>query len=107
MKGRSSAEIYHGNTEDEAPYVVTQLKEFKNASRASAPQADATELRCNELSRNSREFLDRIENQGVTLYDEQQNPVWFTRNPEDVLHALGVTGQRHFGPIVGGPGPRF
>ena len=106
LKGRSSAEIYHGDT-SEAPYVLTQLIAFEKAASKPAESGNSVEARCEELFRNNQAFIKRIQEEGVTFYDEQQNPVWSTKDPELVLQALAMTGQRHFGPIIGGPGPRI
>lgn len=98
--------IYHGDTSD-APYGVTCLIVFQVVSKPAVSEAKVIEARCTELSRHNTEFLRRIQEQGVFLYDEQNTPVMFTRKIEDVMDALAATGQRHFGPIIGGSGPRF
>lgn len=92
LKSASPEQAYYGDTEGV----------FSAPPQQSDP-AQEIEQRCADMSRSHIDFIKTVTERGVTLFDEYGSEVAYTRDLPLVVEALSATGQRHFGPLLGGP----
>lgn len=92
LKSTSPEQAYHGDTEGM----------FINTTKQQNSAQDL-EQRCADMSRRHIDFIKTVTEHGVTLFDEYGSEVAYTKDLPLVVEALSATGQRHFGPLLGGP----